>query len=113
MDDHLFPENFLASLSGEPGFESENFINAHRFADPPTSIRVNPFKPATLKTDGQVPWCPEGFYLDSRPSFTFDPFFHAGCYYVQEASSMFIDHILKHIRQNKDEPVKILDLCAA
>jgi 16S rRNA C967 or C1407 C5-methylase (RsmB/RsmF family) len=60
-----------------------------------------------------VPWCHEGFYLNTRPSFTFDPLFHAGCYYVQEASSMFIDHILNYIRPNKDNPVKVLDLCAA
>ncbi|WP_217451924.1 NOL1/NOP2/SUN domain family protein [Mucilaginibacter humi] len=46
-----------------------------------------------------------------RPSFTFDPLFHAGCYYVQEASSMFIAHILKHIKPT--DPVKVLDLCAA
>ena len=60
-----------------------------------------------------MPWCAEGYYLDSRPSFTFDPLFHAGCYYVQEASSMFIDTILRRIRPNQIEPVKILDLCAA
>jgi len=108
-----FPENFLASLKDEPGFEVENFVNAHQNTETSTSIRINPFKKATIKTNGQVPWSPRGFYLDTRPSFTFDPLFHAGCYYVQEASSMFIDHILKHIRQNTDEPVKILDLCAA
>ena len=43
----------------------------------------------------KVPWCPEGFYLSGRPQFTFDPLFHAGCYYVQEAASMFITHILR------------------
>jgi 16S rRNA C967 or C1407 C5-methylase (RsmB/RsmF family)/NOL1/NOP2/fmu family ribosome biogenesis protein len=113
MNEQIFPENFLNSLTGEPGFSSENFINAHNFIESPTSIRVNPFKPSAVKTNGQVPWCPQGYYLDTRPSFTFDPLFHAGCYYVQEASSMFIDHILKTIRPNNDEPVKILDLCAA
>jgi len=59
-----------------------------------------------------VPWCKEGYYLDSRPSFTFDPLFHAGCYYVQEASSMFIDHILHYINKDSDG-IKVLDLCAA
>jgi 16S rRNA C967 or C1407 C5-methylase (RsmB/RsmF family)/NOL1/NOP2/fmu family ribosome biogenesis protein len=113
MNEHNFPENFLASLSGEPGFEPENFANAHQHIPAPTSIRFNPFKKSVLKTDGQVPWCIEGHYLDTRPSFTFDPLFHAGCYYVQEASSMFIDHIIKHIRQNKDDTIKVLDLCAA
>jgi 16S rRNA C967 or C1407 C5-methylase (RsmB/RsmF family)/NOL1/NOP2/fmu family ribosome biogenesis protein len=113
MSNYTFPQNFLASLSAENGFDEQNFINAHQFLDAPTSIRLNPFKPSALKTDQQVPWCAEGFYLNTRPSFTFDPLFHAGCYYVQEASSMFIDHILKHIRQNKQHPVKVLDLCAA
>jgi 16S rRNA C967 or C1407 C5-methylase (RsmB/RsmF family)/NOL1/NOP2/fmu family ribosome biogenesis protein len=113
MNEFIFPENFMASLSGEPGFEPINFINAHQIIEPPTSIRINPFKKSALKTNRQVPWCNEGYYLDTRPSFTFDPLFHAGCYYVQEASSMFIDHILKYIRQNEDEPIKVLDLCAA
>ena len=39
------------------------------------------------------------------------PLFHAGCYYVQEASSMFIAHIYNGIKTN--EPLKVLDLCAA
>jgi len=55
-------------------------------------------------------WCPSGFYLSERPSFTFDPLFHAGCYYVQEASSMFLSHVL---REYVKEPVVALDLCAA
>jgi NOL1/NOP2/sun family putative RNA methylase len=113
MDEPIFPENFLASLSGEPGFAHEDFINVHKNSFSLTSIRLNPFKTSFIKTGERVPWCPEGYYLDTRPSFTFDPLFHAGCYYVQEASSMFIDHILKHIRQNDNEPIKILDLCAA
>jgi NOL1/NOP2/fmu family ribosome biogenesis protein len=59
-----------------------------------------------------VPWSQLGYYLDKRPSFTFDPLFHAGCYYVQEASSMFLEQA---ILQNVDDqqPIKVLDLCAA
>ncbi len=109
----IFPEKFLESLAGESGFDVENFVDTHQNIGAPVSVRLNPFKKAALKTGGQVPWCAEGFYLDARPSFTFDPLFHAGCYYVQEASSMFIDHILKHIRPNNAEPIKVLDLCAA
>jgi len=113
MNEAAFPPNFLASLNDEPGFDAENFVNAHENMVAPTTIRLNPFKKIDIKTDGQVPWCPDGYYLDSRPSFTFDPLFHAGAYYVQEASSMFIDCILKYIRQNNEEPVNVLDLCAA
>ena len=112
MNKLIFPPDFIESLSGEPGFDAENFINTHELSETPTSIRINPFKKTTIKTDELVPWCPEGYYLATRPSFTFDPLFHAGAYYVQEASSMFISHILKTIKPD-GEPVKILDLCAA
>lgn len=80
------------------------------------SIRINPFKTnkTTQVADNFVPthvaWCAEGFYLNSRPNFTFDPLFHAGAYYVQEASSMFLSHVLRHLVR---KPVALLDLCAA
>ena len=82
----------------------------------PVSIRLNPFKTnkTTQVADNFVPtyvaWCAEGFYLNSRPNFTFDPLFHAGAYYVQEASSMFLSHVLRHLVR---KPVALLDLCAA
>jgi 16S rRNA C967 or C1407 C5-methylase (RsmB/RsmF family)/NOL1/NOP2/fmu family ribosome biogenesis protein len=113
MDNYNFPLRFLENLVDEPGFNRENFINAHQSEPAPTSIRINPFKPSAIKTDTQVPWCAQGFYLDTRPSFTFDPLFHAGAYYVQEASSMFISHILNIIRPGKEDAIKVLDLCAA
>lgn len=86
-------------------------------ATAPTSIRLNPFKcpSCTHITDEDdtevVPWCPNtGRYLSERRNFTFDPLLHAGLYYVQEASSMFIDlAIRKYVKQ----PVRMLDLCAA
>ena len=84
--------------------------------EPPTSIRLNPFKCDIHKAklplaDGMVPWCPTGWYLQKRPGFTFDPLMHAGLYYVQDASSMFLDEILRQILP--PHPVKMLDLCAA
>lgn len=90
-------------------------------ATPPVSIRLNPFKVAKdayLEDEEQlnglqltpVPWAKDGYLLSERPSFTLDPLFHAGAYYVQEASSMFLDFI---IRQLVKEPVTMLDLCAA
>jgi len=111
MSKAQFPPGFLPGISGAPGFDSESFIAAHELSEAPTSIRLNPFKPSRVEYGSQVPWCESGFYLDIRPSFTFDPLFHAGCYYVQEASSMFIAHILKHIKPEDD--IKVLDLCAA
>jgi len=112
MSNPIFPPNFLNSITGSPGLNAENFSKAHQTAESPTSIRLNPFKPSTIKGDEKVAWCNEGYYLNSRPSFTFDPLFHAGCYYVQEASSMFIGHILNYINK-EDDGIKVLDLCAA
>ena len=59
-----------------------------------------------------VKWCKHGYYLPKRPSFTFDPLFHAGTYYVQEASSMFLWQILEQII-GSDTKKTVLDLCAA
>lgn len=82
----------------------------------PVSIRLNPFKAQSLDVteglyDCTVPWCSlTGRYLRERPNFTFDPLLHAGLYYVQEAASMIVDHI---VRTFIKEPVRMLDLCAA
>ena len=119
---HL-PEDFIQEtrlVMGEERFHC--FLEAFN-EEAPTSIRLNPLHrgtvprvrseaeyTGTVPSVQQVPWCPEGFYLSGRPQFTFDPLFHAGCYYVQEASSMFITHVL---RQLVKEPVTMLDLCAA
>ncbi len=84
--------------------------------DAPVSIRFNPNKNWKSRNAyfplQAVAWCENAFYLPERPSFTSDPLFHAGAYYVQEASSMFLHHVLKQI--NADNPGKFLvDLCAA
>ena len=87
-----------------PKFEEALGIEA------PVSIRPNRTK-TQLPVEGEpIPWAPSGMYLEKRPTFTFDPLFHAGCYYVQEASSMFVERVL---RQYVQEPVVMLDLCAA
>lgn len=86
--------------------------------DVPVSIRVNPFKcpehfSIPLK-DECVPWCQYGYYLKHRPNFTFDPLFHAGLYYVQEASSMFHEHVIQQlIHEIGNDDLRVLDLCAA
>ena len=64
--------------------------------------------------DGRVPWSRDGIYLRHRPAFTFDPLLHAGAYYVQEASSMFIQQVLKGREERKEKsPLLVLDLCSA
>ena len=85
--------------------------------DAPVSIRLNPKKVEGEKwkvEDGEpVPWCRNAFYLKKRPNFTFDPLFHAGCYYVQEAASMFLDEVLLQRSTFNVQCSTSLDLCAA
>lgn len=76
----------------------------------PVSIRPNRLKCNKYVEGEPVAWSSSGVYLNNRPTFTFEPLFHAGCYYVQEASSMFVERVLQEYVK---EPVMMLDLCAA
>lgn len=109
-----FPSDFIATVRELLGDESESLLSALS-GDVPVSFRLNPLKSKRnpLSTSAKlqpVGWSQYGFYLDERPAFTFDPLFHAGYYYVQEAASMFVEHI---IRQEISTPIVCLDLCAA
>ena len=115
-EQQTLPDDFTSYTSKLMGEELyDTFIKALD-EEPPVSIRLNKLKTgegqeqATDGYDGKVAWCHEGVYLSTRPNFTADPLLHAGCYYVQEASSMFVTHVL---RQLVKEPVSMLDLCAA
>lgn len=105
------PESFAGytrQLMGEERFAA---FAASLDDEAPVSIRVNRAKWQGGVAGGErVPWSDDGYYLPERPNFTFDPLLHAGCYYVQEASSMFIERAL---RQYVTEPVEMLDMCAA
>ncbi len=114
------PENLLAELRLQQGFDEIAFLLAHQQL-PNTSIRLNPKKKTAIAplSEGEglgmrskIAWCENGFYLKARPSFTYDPLFHAGCYYVQEASSMFLEFVLKQ-SVDLSQSLKVLDLCAA
>lgn len=79
------------------------------------SVRLNVRKtetpPASLPIGDAIPWAkPVGFYLDGRPAFAADPLWHAGVYYVQEASSMLLCLVAPLLGE---EPLRALDLCAA
>lgn len=105
------PPDFINNIKPLLGSEWEEFELALR-QDSPVSIRINPGKgPLSKQSYTPVPWSQYGYYLPQRPSFTFDPLFHAGAYYVQEASSMFIEQVFEQYTAGKD--VKVLDLCAA
>lgn len=120
----VVPAALLHALKEVPYFDEEAFVQIHAASEKITSIRINPAKfslediaaigggSANAPSPKPVPWSQTGFYLEQRPSFTFDPLFHAGAYYVQEASSMFLEQALL---QNVDlaQPLKVLDLCAA
>ena len=86
--------------------------------EPEVSIRLNPRKGQPLILDNvraeAVSWCPDAYYLSERPAFTFDPLLHAGAYYVQEASSMYIAELIHNSQFIiHNTPVTALDLCAA
>jgi 16S rRNA C967 or C1407 C5-methylase (RsmB/RsmF family)/NOL1/NOP2/fmu family ribosome biogenesis protein len=136
------PKEFMNSLVGIEGFDAAAFEQAHTEIASVVSVRLNPMKwplsgvagsmdhrgegpkaglpgPAAGGIAGglrrvrqRVPWSSYGYYLEERPSFTFDPLFHAGVYYVQEASSMFLEQALKQTL-DLSRPLKVLDLCAA
>lgn len=103
------PEGFLNEINKYPelGILKESLL-----LEPEISVRFNPAKTASADYPDakRVPWCSEGVYLDVRPRFTFDPSFHQGRYYVQDASSMAITAVL---RQLAVSPVRYLDTCAA
>ena len=95
--------------------ETEQLLYALEHTEAPVSIRMNPLKPsndAPEEIEQTVPWCDNGRYLKARPKFTYDPLLHAGCYYVQEAASMFVEQAYRQIQQDFT-PHRLLDLCAA
>lgn len=101
-------EEYTHELFGE---EHYSCFLASFSEEQPVSIRLNPYKPVEPPTDSQpVAWCRNGYYLTERPDFTLDPLLHAGCYYVQEAGSMFLDEVLNQLDIKADNA---LDLCAA
>ena len=110
------PEQLIDSLQKTSGFNKEAFIKVHASGEQITSKRINPLKYSIeniqFEIENKVSWCSHGVYLKERPSFTFDPLFHAGCYYVQEASSMFLDQAIKQT-VDLSAPLRVLDLCAA
>lgn len=114
-----FPKEFINILDEIlTEQERELLINALK-TDPEVCVRFNPSVPDAEKIvleslgcsrDGIVPWAERAVYLDHRPQFILDPLLHQGCYYVQEASSMFLEQaVLKCV----NGPVRALDLCAA
>lgn len=101
-------------FSHSPEWDESAFLDALQ-KDAVTSVRINPRKNIgqDLADKKKIPWSDNGFYLEERPVFTLDPLYHAGAYYVQEASSMFVEYAFKNAIKRTQNPLKILDLCAA
>jgi 16S rRNA C967 or C1407 C5-methylase (RsmB/RsmF family)/NOL1/NOP2/fmu family ribosome biogenesis protein len=119
------PSGFIRSVSKLDHFDTEAFQAVHESGDQVVSVHMNPGKPLLkdgrwpedffeppFEISGKVPWAPDAWYLSSRPSFTLDPYFHAGAYYVQEASGMFLAFALKQA-VDLSQQLRVLDLCAA
>lgn len=104
----LLPSDFILQTQPLLGMEWDNFVSALE-SKPITSIRLNS-KCSLSKELDPVLWCPSAYYLPERPNFTSDPLFHAGAYYVQEASSMFLYQALKNYVSTH---AVVLDMCAA
>lgn len=113
MNKPALPQDFIDVLRTDMGPAEADKLIAALDGDPVVSVRFNPYKIGTKPEGRQVPWSRYGFYLDERPVFTADPLFHGGAYYVQEASSMFLEHIFSQVFADDAGPLKILDLCAA
>ena len=103
----------------EEAIGHENALVAFSAFEEPasTAVRYNPFKPCGMMEGRRVPWAEHGYILPERPVFTLDPLFHAGAYYVQDSSSMFVGYafrkMLSEIQLPQGRPLRVLDLCAA
>ena len=121
----------FARLSGKGSPQGESLSEETMLArfsaaleeESPACVRLNPWKKAhlpILEGATQIPWSEEGWRLLKRPVYTLHPLFHAGAYYVQDASSMFVGAVLRRVLQlpaiqtiAAERPVRVLDLCAA
>lgn len=110
----IFPESFIHKTQLLLSEEAEAFLKTLQ-GDAPVSVRFNSDKfPENheWKKNEKVAWCNSAIYIERRPVFTLDPLIHAGAYYVQEASSMFLEQVFKNL-SFENETLRVLDLCAA
>ncbi len=110
-------ESFFKYLEEAIGHENA-LVAFSAFTQPASvSVRLNTFKKGCSFEGRAVAWSPYGVMLEQRPQFTLDPVFHAGAYYVQDSSSMFVGHLFRDVLSRIDipssRPLRVLDLCAA
>lgn len=99
-----------------PANEVESFLNQCQEGLTP-SLRINLLKISLQQFqeifsfcpfDNPVPWIEYGFFISKKSSFTKTPFYHAGLFYIQEASSMLPPLLL-----DPKPGEKVLDVCAS
>lgn len=107
-----FPTTLLKSIAKVCSIDETKLIESHNQVAS-TSVRINPFKSNNkFESLEKVSWANQAFYLSERIEFIKDPLFHAGTYYVQEASSMFLESAIKQC-VDLDAEIRVLDLCAS
>lgn len=118
----MLPEGFLSQLAETAGRDVADRFQAAVTQEPSVSVRLHPFKRSSvtdplLEGAAPVPWNEWGRFLDTRPVFTLQPFFHAGAYYVQDSSAMYAGWVFRRLLDGMETPsgreVRVLDLCAA
>ncbi len=109
----MLPKEFIERMISQLGQEEFNLFQQALLLDSPISIRINANKFKQSLNLEKVSWCDTGYYLNQRPNFASDPLWHAGAYYVQEASSMMLEQAFLKAKELIQGPLKILDLCAA
>lgn len=112
------PPDFISLMRSHLGEEQAEALFEGLQQPSTVSVRLNPRKTSHLQVSPElladpVPWCLDAYYLDGHKAFTFDPLFHAGAYYVQDASSMYLSTILERYFLLPPSPIIALDLCAA
>ena len=110
------PERFVERMRQELGEAEAAALCEALATEPSTAIRLNTPKMSCPPFEAEaVPWSADGYTLPERPAFTLDPAFHAGAYYVQEASSQFAGYILSQAVGGRAqcEGLRVLDVCAA
>ncbi len=114
------PQAFVESTRAALGDKADSVVEAIRAGESVTAVRANPFKISAddlrrrfAAAGEDVPWCAGAFYLNERPVFSLDPLIHAGAYYVQDPSAMFVGSLAEVLIRQSDASLKVLDLCAA
>lgn len=108
------PEEFISEIQSYENEQMLGLVEALSQTEASVSVRANRGKSVAIPQGiEQVPWCENGWYLPCREAFTFDPAMHQGLYYVQDASSMILSHIVSWLTRDAVAPMRYLDACAA